>query len=223
MKSVIHLRKILPAVSWLVAASFLPGSCNKPSQAVNENVSSSPNASKSLRESAGTYFATIATKKVDSVATPKGNKKYVRVIKQQPVNRFAQISKTINWQDAFEEQVQGATYLFVPVKENIKPFANRDFEFFRYLVFSKDKQAAVTVSVIEVLSDKGYSFELPGRQIAVAAFKNKMETKTGIIGSVNASVLFFDNAYKQTSVFKLSNGAWGEGNIRFRSDLSIRQ
>src|SRR5205085_12226959 len=99
--------------------------------------------------------------------------------------------------------------------------ANKSYEFFRYLVFSKDKQAQPTVSIIEVLSDKDVAFELPVRQIAVTAYRNKIESKTDAIGSENASVLFFDNSYKQTDAFKLTNGSWAKGGIRFRSDLGI--
>jgi len=219
MKVVIH--GILPAVSLLVAASFLPASCNKPSsQAVTENVAPTANPSQSLRESASTYFIGLTTPKADSVTVaPKGNKKYLQIINHKPVNKFADISKTINWQNAFEEQISGATYLFVPVKENIKPFANKSYEFFRYLIFSKDKQAQSTVSVIEVLSDKDAAFALPLRQIAVTAYKNRMESKADNIGSENASVVFFDNSYKQTDVFKLTNGVWSKGSTWFPNDL----
>ena len=221
MKVVIH--GILPAVSLLAAASFLPASCNKPSsQVVSEKVSPATNTSQSLRESATSYFTGLATPKADSVAAaPKGNKKYLQIINRNPVNKFAPISKTINWQDAFEEQIAGSAYLFVPVSEDIKPFPDKSYEFFRYLIFSKDNQARPTVSVIEVLSDKDAAFSLPVRQIAVTAYRNKMESKTDAIGSENASVMFSDNSYKQTDVFKLSNGAWGKGSTKFPSDLRI--
>jgi len=219
MKVVIQLRRMLFTLQLVMAGFLLSTSCNKQQQ--GDSQIASPDSS--LSESAKSYLAVLAVKKDDLAAPVSGKKKLPsKTIKVQQVNRFSQISKTTEWKNAFEIQEKGITYLFVPVKEDIKPFTNKDFEFFRYLIFSRAGASAVSLSVIEVLGDKKYSFESDNRQIAITAFKNKTEGNTGNIGNTNAAVIFYNNDYKPTASFKLNNGAWSTARITFRSDLGIR-
>ena len=210
-------------LGWMLMASafaFSTVSCKKQQQT---NVPPALPMS-SLSKDASAYFTTLASMKGDAVKPAAGLKKnYMPIKAQQTSNRFAQIAQKVDWKNGFEQQLAGATYLFVPVKENLQVASNGAYQFFRYLVFSEPGSTGITAAVVEVLGDKGYVFPSNTAQIAVQAIQNKIGGASAEIGSVNAFVLFYDSGYKQTASFKLNNGAWSPARISFRSDRAIRQ
>ncbi|MES2329773.1 MAG: hypothetical protein V4539_09240 [Bacteroidota bacterium] len=198
-------------------------SCNK-QQLEQTEKAAALEKSKPLIESAKAYVVTLttnntATIKVNSVQKKPHTPKTITVA---PASQFSHINKKIDWNNAEPVHIGNTDYIFVPIQENIKPFNNQQFEFFRYLVFSKTSSGDVALSVIEVLGDKGYSFTDQSDKIAIEACKNKFANEASAIGSVNASVFFYDKDYKQTASYKLTNGSWEAARISFRSDLDIK-
>ena len=205
---------------FIIAIVFVSASCKKQQQDKSQTISSNS----ALVRDAMAYFSILAAKKVEPAKGSAVQKKvYQKTRSWQMVNRFSQINQTIDWKSGFQQQLDGNTYLFVPVKEDIRLPSNNAYEFFRFLVFFRPASTGITVSVIEVLGDKGYSFNSPIGQIAMQALKNQLGGKSDNVGSSNASVFFYDSAYKQTAAFRLNNGSWSAARISFRSDLAIRQ
>ncbi len=136
--------------------------------------------------------------------------------------RFGKISGIIDWNAGFVTVINGTNYLFVPLKEDIKPFKNKDYEFFRYLIFYQNVAGVQDLSVIEILGDPKTTLGDEHAKTAIGAWANKLLNSTNAIGAVNASIIFYTKEYQRESSFHVDNGVWSEKRISFRSDLEIR-
>ena len=174
-----------------------------------------------ISETAKNYMAGLADKEKEIAAQPSAEQP-VKGIKNR-VTPFTKMNPLIMWDKAAAQQQGDLNYVLVPLKEALKPFANKGYEFFRNVIFYKDKNGKSNMTIVEVLSKKDESLGNDHQQIAITAFENKYFNKSQPISALNASVFFFNEEYKQVASFQLQNGQWASVRMSFRSDLDITQ
>jgi len=91
----------------------------------------------SLSEIAKGYFTNLADKQkkssLQSSATKQTKSTNLRI------TPLLKISPYVLWDKATEQDRNGFDYVIIPLKEDIKPFKNKSFEFFRNIIFYHDK------------------------------------------------------------------------------------
>lgn len=137
-------------------------------------------------------------------------------------NRIEKIEDLINWEEGFPVKINDKQLVFVPLKENIKPFTDKSYEFTRFLIFKTNVYGYSSMSIIEILSDKATSLG-DAKAKAIDAFRNVYLGQSNSIPFTNASVILYDQKYERLQSFHITNGAWERKRIDFRSDLDIKQ
>lgn len=200
-------------------ASVLFIACKKQAISDAEKVTQLSSKDPAIKDAHSFFLNTIvkneiegATRQVKTLSTKSNN---------PPPLRMGKIANLLEWDKSVETKILDSKYLFVPFNENIKPYKNKDFEFFRYLIFNKAADGKISLSVIEVLSDKGASIGQEKQALAIAALTNKLTNGAKEIDNINASVIFYNQDYNRETSFKLKDGAWSTFRISFRSDMEI--
>jgi hypothetical protein len=178
-------------------------------------------ADNSLAKMARTYFSDLAKKEItasDQVSTAQQKKG--SLIRVTPLTKM---SPFIIWENATEIKRDKLTYTIVPLKGDKKPFKNKNYEFFRNLIFYRDESGKDNMTILEVLSTKGKSLGNDFKKIAISAFENKYFSGSQDIQDLNAYVIFFNENYERETSFQLVDGKWTPARISFRSDLDITQ
>jgi hypothetical protein len=194
--------------------------------------SKTPAIPQSLETSSQAYFnqllsneaALMASLKETDAARNTGVKPHLqkKQIRVTQTARFHDMALKIDWNSVEKYKIDKVNYLVVPVKENIKPFNNKSFEFFRKLVFYNPAGGEVKMTVLEVLGNKNASLGSDLSSITRTALENRFGNKSDAIGNLNASVLFFNNNYGRDTSYSLTDGRWASARISFRSDLDIK-
>lgn len=191
--------------------------CNK------KNISEETLAEKntSLSQKAKNHFESLA-KNENATSPPPAASQQVKTI-QKRITPLSKMSPHILWEKATELQTENLKYTIVPLKENIKPFKNKDYEFFRNVIFYRDESGKNNMVILEVLSSKGKSLGNNLQRVAIDAFENKYFSRSADISDLNAFVIFYNEDYTRDTSFQLVNGKWTPARISFRSDLDITQ
>jgi hypothetical protein len=174
-----------------------------------------------ISQTAKNYIASLADKEKDISAQPPGEKPAKGIKKR--VTPFSKMAPLVKWDQSTVGQYDDLRFIILPVGENIKPFENKEYEFFRNIIFCRDKTGKEHMSIIEILGKKGESLGDNYQDIAITAFENKHLSRSKSIGTLNASVFFFNEDYIQEASFQLQNGRWAPVRMSFRSDLDITQ
>ena len=218
MKKIKHFERVtlLSFLFMAVGTLMLVNGCSKMNTRENTTLAESE-----LSETARNYMSGLADKEKEMTTQPSAEQP-VKGIKNR-VTPFTKMNALMMWDKATAQQQGDLNYVLVPLKEALKPFANKGYEFFRNVIFYKDKDGKSNMTIVEVLSKKDESLGNDLQQIAITAFENKYFSKSQPIGALNASVFFFNEAYKQVASFQLQNGQWAPVRMSFRSDLDITQ
>jgi hypothetical protein len=201
-------------LSTTVLTILLAYGCNKKnSREAGNNVT--------LTQTAKDYFTGLAneekvTSSQPSVTSHPQSTKY-------RVTPLSKMSPSIIWDQATVHERSDMSYVIMPLKEVIKPFKNKNYEFFRNVIFYKQKTGKTNMIIVEVLSKKGESLGNDLQNIAITAFENKYFSRSESIGELNAYVIFYNENYVQDTSFQLQNGKWAPARVSFRSDLDITQ
>jgi hypothetical protein len=206
--------------SYLAAAVFtilLVSGCNKTN--VRKKTLSENKASLTLV--AKNYFESLAEneKAVSAQLLNSGQIKSTTV----RVTPLTKMSPNIMWDKATEVKREDLAYSIVPLNEEIKPFKNKNYEFFRNIIFYRDENGKSNMLILEVLSKKGQSLGNDLQKIAINAFENKYFARNQDIGDLNAFIIFYNEYYVRETSFQLEGGKWTSSRISFRSDLDITQ
>ena len=156
-----------------------------------------------------------AAEKTSTAAKPKSTK--------YRVTPLTKMSPYILWDKATELKSGELTYTIVPLKDDMKKFRDKNYDFFRNIIFYSDASGKSNMLILEVLSKKGESLGNDQLKIASTAFENKYFGRTTDVGELNAYVLFYKDNYAEDKSFQLAKGKWNEARISFRSDLDITQ
>lgn len=220
MKSILKQQgmKLLSCSIVIVTIGLVITSCKK--QAQFDSSSAVENKSTDLIKTAQNYFTTsVINTKTEKRALP---------LKSLPKNaeprqsvQIEKLSKLIKWETAVTYNTNGISYVIVPVNGPRKPFKNKEFEFFRSLIFHTTQADDMDMAIVEVLGKKGYFLGNNLQEIANVSFVNKAFSKSISIGDINAYVIFYDKNYLQETSVQLTNGKWSDARISFRSDLEI--
>lgn len=127
----------------------------------------------------------------------------------------------IDWDNSFFVQLDGINFLVSEIKESIKIFNDKGYQFMRFLVLRQEENHYTDMTVLEILGDKNYTFKQSGKMLADAMLKNYFKKLSDSISDVSASVMFFDKNYLIQKSFVLTNGVWSAKRVHFRSDLQI--
>lgn len=180
---------------------------------------STPVLSNTFAKEAKQYVASqLANDKIDALASGSVSKKGSNQLKSN--NRLSVISKKINWQAATTITQNEIEFLVVPFTESITPFKNKQYEFLRTLIFSKQSDK-IEMNILEILGDKGATLGSQHANLIASSIKKLFFNQVGLIEGIDASVMLFDNRYTQTKSFHLNDGVWEVKRIQFRSDLDI--
>jgi hypothetical protein len=206
--------------SYLAVTAFtilLVSGCNKTN--VSKNTLSEKNTSLTLV--AKNYFESLAEneKAVSAQLLNSGQIKSTTV----RVTPLTKMSPLIMWDKATEVKREDLAYSIVPLNEEIKPFKNKNYEFFRNIIFYRDENGKSNMVILEVLSQKGQSLGNDLQKIAIDAFENKYFARNQDIGDLNAFIIFYNEYYVRETSFQLVSGKWTSSRISFRSDLDITQ
>lgn len=174
------------------------------------------NNSNAIVQNAKDYFTTtIVAKENEMLALP-----YKTLAKNSNIRCFARMGKLSNkllWNKATVYIKNGLEYTIVPVEEDIKPFTNKSYEAFRNLIFYRNKDGRMNMSVIEVLSNKNSEFGNMPSSIAKLAFENMYFNTQQQLANTNASILFYDSYYNLQSSFIIKDGVWNEAKIKLKN------
>jgi hypothetical protein len=141
------------------------------------------------------------------------------------IRRFARMGKLkdlLNWNEAKEYVENSLNYVISPVKENLKPFKNQNFEVARFFAFYRNNSGKMQMNIIEILSKKGRRLEGSISQIASIAFTNKYFRKSNNLGNTNASIIFYNLDYDYETSFEIKNGLWSPAKINLRNKDEIK-
>lgn len=175
----------------------------------------------SLIQSAKNYFTDLVNKEKESPIQSSATEQTKNTHPQSA--RLLKISPYVLWDNATKQNRDGLEYAIIPLKENIKPFKNKSFEFFRNIIFYQDKIKKANMIILEVLSKKDESLGDNLQKIAITSFENKYFSQTQGIDALNASIIFYNEKYLRDTSFQIQNGKWVPARISFRSDLDIKQ
>jgi len=120
-----------------------------------------------------------------------------------------QIGGLLKWNDAMEYNDKGTSFLVTPLDEDIKPFANKDYEAGRCLIFYKDAAGDMQMRIMEMIGQKGMPINGTIQEIASAAFHNYTTGKNISQGRINTNILFYNRDYKYEKGFAIRTGAAG--------------
>lgn len=220
MKKVRNFEKVIlfSTLSITLFTILLVNGCKKKNSEENVPVKESKI---SLVQMAKDYFTKLADNEnqssTQSSITKQAKNTNIRItplLKMRP---------SILWENATEQDKDGFDYAIVPLKENIKPFKNKNYEFFRDIIFYQDKNKKANMIILEVLGKKNESLGTNLQKIAMTSFENKYFSQTQNIDALNASILFYNESYLRDTSFQVQNGKWLPARISFRSDLDISQ
>ncbi|MBP6024406.1 hypothetical protein [Ferruginibacter sp.] len=121
--------------------------------------------------------------------------------------RMGKIEKKLEWENAELYNRDDVQYLVVPITTNLKKYSN-DYEIAKSIVFYKLNGGEMNMTVIELLSKKGTSFDGKANEILAAAFINKVKDKKEAVPVINASLFFYDKHYKNIGSYEFNNGAF---------------
>jgi hypothetical protein len=219
MKKIKTLRTVIffSFFSFTVLAIILVNGCNKMN--VTENGSS--NEKTALVSSAQNHFKNLAENE-----TANSARSSVAVKVKSTKNRVTPLSKMspyIDWENATEIKGDKLSYTIVPVKDDTKRFKDKEYEFFRSIIFYRNESAKNNIVILEVLSMKGKLLGDDFHKIVSTAFENKYFSRSQDIIGLNAFVLFFKEDYTEDKSFQLTDGKWAPARVSFRSDLEINQ
>lgn len=177
--------------------------------------------SNSVSQLARNYFSNLSEreKTASNGSTGVPQKKII----SKRIAPLSTMSELIQWQNAKEVTHDQLTYTVVPLKDDLKKFKSKDYEFFRNIIYYQDEQQMNHMVILEVLSKKGESLGNDLQNVAITAFENKYFSRTESIGDLNAYVIFYNENYDRDISFELKKGKWLPARISFRSDLEITQ
>src|SRR5690349_19915936 len=91
----------------------------------------------SVSQMAKSYFSELAQQeKPPSAQSPATVQKKIT---PNPITPLSKMSALIQWEKAVEINHDKLTYTIIPVKDDIKKFKTKNYEFFRSVVFFKDE------------------------------------------------------------------------------------
>lgn len=122
--------------------------------------------------------------------------------------RMNALNKLLDWEQSKSYKEQNTTYIIVPVRENIKPFANQKVEAVRSLIFYKAENDTFHLNVIEIINNKSGSIANKNIQMEIinSAFLKKQFSKKEINLQTEATALVYDENYKPIIVYQINNG-----------------
>jgi hypothetical protein len=217
MKPIFSKQIILLTMCMASAMTIFTIACSK--QAIND-ISALTSNDPEIKQ-AQTFFINTIVKNELNTGTIGQQTLSKNIVSRVPA-RMSKLEKLVKWDESFQFNLNETKYVFVPVNEAVKPFKNKDFEFFRYLIFYTNADGKNDLSVIEVLSNKASSLGNDLRKIALASFKNKVLGTNTPIEHINASIIFYTQDYSRQTSFQIANGNWSNARISFRSDLEIK-
>jgi len=217
MKKIKDLRShLFVAISFtLLLAIFATNACKK--QNAKESIAAKANDA-TLVQIAKNYFDDLIKKEKTGTQAPSN-----RLTQQMApgAKRILKMEPLLLWNKAIEHSEGELNYVIIPLDENIKPFKNKSFEFFRNVIFYQEKNGKGNMLILEVLGKKDELLGNNLQQISITAFENKYFSRAKAIYSLNASVIFYDANYARETSFQIQNGEWSSARISFRSDLEI--
>lgn len=216
-----HKVSIFTVAVIAVTSCFLVIACRKQSSLEPQKIQTTKGSDNVVADAKSYFQHTILNKESDRAVNSVNLSSKGATLKPLPIDRMEKISNIVDWDNGFEVLIDGVNYLFIAVKENIKPFKNKDFEFFRYLIFSTNSSGTKTLSIVEVLGDSRTSLGDNHARVAIASLTNKLKDASNQIETLNASVIFYTSNYQRETSFHIDNGIWSEKRISFRSDLQI--
>lgn len=173
-----------------------------------------------LVRSAKNYFEILLNKEGKIQVQAPGKKQTGISPRIDPLSKM---NSYVLWDQSIYKKSGGLEYVIIPLKEKIKPFKNKSYEFFRDIIFYEGKNKTPNMTIMEVLSKKNESLGNDLNKIAVTAFENKNFSRNDNVDKIDASVIFYDQSYKQEGSYQLKDGKWGTARVLFRSDLEITQ
>jgi hypothetical protein len=194
-----------------IFACILVYACNK-----KQNNSASPS------EITRNYFTSLASQETSPVQQPPNTTKQIIGVKPR-IMPLTKMSEHMLWDKAVEQRQGELAYTLIPLNEQIKPFKNKDYEFFRTVIVYHDRSNKENMAIVEVLGKKGASLGTGLQQIATTAFENKYFSRSNNISDISALIFFFNEKYEPDGSFQVENGTWSATQASFRSDLDITQ
>lgn len=177
----------------------------------------------SLSVAAKNYFADLVNAESKSSSSLQSQTPKLTKGQGPRITPLSKMSPYILWDNATEQKENGLDFLAVPLKEDIKPFKNKAYEFFREIFFYQSANHKINMIVAEVLSKKNESLGNDLQKIAITSFENNYFSRAQSIDRLNASVIFYNENYVRDTSFQLQNGLWMPARISFRNDLAITQ
>lgn len=215
MKNQMRLSRLIAYLAMPILIVSVIVSCTKESKPASETLVKNNSFANAAKEF---YLSQIAIEQADSKES--GSKK-INQQRYDETGRLAEVSEKIAWQKATIFNQRQLEFLLVPFTDN-KPFNNKNYEFLRTIVFSRDP-SGINMNIIEILGDKGETFGDHNSNLMNSAIRKLLLDQLAPIKGINASVILFDKQYQQTKSFHISNGIWEAKRIQFRSDLEITQ
>ena len=203
-----NFRILIVSVFALSSMLFLINGCKKNSlDPINPNLT--------FIQDAKNYFNTLLAKE----KTLQGGRTSSQKGTNQPmVERMKAMNAYLNWDEAKEYNTDGIKYLIAPVKHDVKPFTNKDFEAAKSLVFYEDDLKKIHMDVVEILSDKGTSLGNNVQEIIRTAFINMYLGKSKSTTNVNANVIFYNEDYISKSSYKIIKGTWSKSKFKLQNE-----
>ncbi len=134
---------------------------------------------------------------------------------------MGKLNPLLQWDKAATFQISGIRYVTIPLNEDIKPFKNKRFEFYRNFVFSKNNDGSPTLMVIEVLSKKDQTLGSDLQNLIKASIENSTSSNIQSTGDLNAYVIVYNQNYVRQKSYDLTKGKWKNKRISLNSEYDI--
>jgi hypothetical protein len=142
------------------------------------------------------------------------------------VRRFARMQKLsslLNWNEAKEYNEDGIHFVISLVNQARKPFKNQNFEAARAIIFYLDRSGRMKMNIMEILGNKGGSLGSDLQQIARFAFVNKQVKKNDRMEGLNATIIFYEENYRQDGSFQIKNGSWSPAKVELKNRATVKE
>lgn len=183
---------------YLIATILIYTACKKQNNSIESN---------SFAETAKNWFENeIIQKEKNLLSAP-----FTTLPKDSCVRIFARMTKLsllFDWNSATAYKQNGLQYMVVPVKQGLKPLRNQKFEAARAVIFFQDRLGEIHMNVVEILNLKEKRINMSISEIASISFENKYFGTNKPVGTLSASISFYNQEYRSEISFKTSEGTW---------------
>jgi hypothetical protein len=137
--------------------------------------------------------------------------------------RMEKLSVLLDWREAKEYYQDGIHFVITPVNQSRKPFNNQNFEAARSLIFYLDNSGRIHMNIMEILSKKGSILGSNLQEDTRLAFVNKQVKKSSRIEGLSATIIFYNESYRQEGSFQVVNGSWSPVKTELKNQATVKK